>query len=206
VRRRLLVSRMKRAIVCIALSLTLLVSAGVEASVPISEKDLAKVSLVRLDRETKLKFQATSDEGFVLVAIQDCVIQINGTSTSLKTGDYKTVSGKRGLEIAQSGLITIPLVLVEVVSARQPLTIEATTLAPNQELEDASDRNSTLLVAIAPLRLRDVSDLAEEGAPWKASPQRKIELQKGQTAWLKEGMHRVRNMGNSAARFIIIEW
>ena len=205
-RRRLLVSRMKRAIVCIALSLTLLVSAGVEASVPISEKDLAKVSLVRLDRETKLKFQATSDEGFVLVAIQDCVIQINGTSTSLKTGDYKTVSGKRGLEIAQSGLITIPLVLVEVVSARQPLTIEATTLAPNQELEDASDRNSTLLVAIAPLRLRDVSDLAEEGAPWKASPQRKIELQKGQTAWLKEGMHRVRNMGNSAARFIIIEW
>ena len=153
-----------------------------------------------------MNFQATSDEGFVLVAIQDCVIQINGTSINLKAGDYKTISGKRGLEIAQSGLITIPLVLVEVVSARQPLTIEATTLAPNQELEDASDRNSTLLVAVAPLRLRDVSDLAEEGAPWKASPQRKIELQKGQTAWLKEGMHRVRNMGNSAARFIIIEW
>jgi hypothetical protein len=96
--------------------------------------------------------------------------------------------------------------LVEVVSARQPLTIEATTLAPNQELEDASDRNSTLLVAIAPLRLRDVSDLAEEGVPWKAGPQRRIELQKGETAWLNKGMHRVRNAGNSVARFVTIEW
>jgi hypothetical protein len=197
---------MKRAIVCIALSLSALVYTRVEASTPSSEKDLAKVSLVRLDQDTTLNFQATSDEGFVLIAIQDCVIQINGTIVNLKAGDYKTVSGKRGLEIAQSGLITIPLVLVEVVSARQPLTIKATTLAPNQELEDASDRNSTLLVAVAPLRLRDVSDLAEEGEPWKSGPQRNIELQKGEAAWLKEGMHRVRNAGNSVARFVTIEW
>ena len=197
---------MKRAIVCIAISLSAFVSTMAEASGPTSEKDLAKISLVRLNSETKMNFQAASDDGFVLVAIQDCIIQINGTSISLKAGDYKTVSGKRSLEIAQSGQITIQLVLVEVVSARQPLTIEATTLAPNQELEDASDRNSTLLVAIAPLRLRDVSDLAEEGVPWKAGPQRRIELQKGETAWLNKGMHRVRNAGNSVARFVTIEW
>ncbi len=197
---------MKRAIVCIALSLLALVSTRVEASASTSEKDLAKVSLVRLNRETKLNLQATYDAGFVLVAIQDCIIQINGTSTNLKAGDYKTISGKRGLEIAQSGLITIPLVLVEVISARQPLTIEATKLAPNQELEDASDRNSTLLVAIAPLQLRDVKDLADEGEPWKSGPRRKIELQKGETAWLKEGMHRMRNEGSCVAWFVTIEW
>jgi hypothetical protein len=197
---------MKGALVCIALSLSLLAATRVEAIAPTSKKDFAKVSLVQLNRETKLNFQATSDEGFVLVAIQACMIQINGTSTNLKAGDYRTISGKRGLEIAQSGPITIPLVLVEVVFARQPLTIEAATLAPNQELEDASERNSTLLVAIAPLRLRDVRDLAEEGEPWKSGPQRKIELQKGETAWLKEGMHRMRNVGNSVARFIMIEW
>jgi hypothetical protein len=197
---------MKGAIACIALSLSALVSTSVKASAPISEKDLAKVSLVQLNQETKLNFQAISDEGFVLVAIQDCMIQINGTSTNLKAGEYKTVSGKRDLEIAQSGQITIQLVLVEVVSAHQPLTIGTTTLAPNQELEDASDRNSTLLVAIAPLKLRDVKDLADEGEPWKAGPQRKIELQKGETAWLKGGMRRIRNMRNFEARFITIEW
>jgi hypothetical protein len=48
--------------------------------------------------------------------------------------------------------------------------------------------------------------MAEEGKPWKAGPQRRLELQKGETAWLKEGMHRMRNLGNSAARFITIEW
>jgi hypothetical protein len=197
---------MKRTIVCIALSLSAFVSTRAEASSPTSEKHLAKVSLVQLNRETKLNFQATSDEGFVLVAIQNCVIQINGTSTNLKAGDYKTVSGERGVEISQSGLTTIPLVLVEVVYAHQPLTIGTTTLAPNQEMEDASDRNSTLLVAIAPLQLRDVKDLADEREPWKAGPQRKIELQKGETAWLKRGMHRIGNAGNSAAQFITIEW
>jgi hypothetical protein len=197
---------MKGTLVCIALSLSALVSTRVEAITPTSEKDFAKVSLVQLNRETKLNFQATSDEGFVLVAIQACIIQINGTSTNLKAGDYRTISGKRSLEIAQSGPITIPLVLVEVVFARQPLTIEAAILAPNQELEDASERNATLLVAIAPLRLRDVRDLAGEGDPWKSGPQRKIELQKGETAWLKEGMYRIHNVGNSVARFITIEW
>jgi hypothetical protein len=197
---------MKRAIICIALPLSLLAAMGVEAKVSISEKDLAKVSLIGLDRETRLTLQATSEEGFVVIAIQDCVILINGTSIRLNAGDHKAVPGKRSLELAQSGLTPISLVLVEVVSAQQPLTIEAKTLAPGEGLEDASDRNSTLLIAIAPLRLRDVRNLAEEGEPWKTSPQRTIELQKGHTTWLKEGMHRVRNMGNSAARFIMIEW
>jgi hypothetical protein len=197
---------MKSAIVCIALSLSAFVSTRVEASTSSSEKGLAKVSLVQLNRETKLNFQAISDEGFVLIAIQDCIIQVNGTSTNLKAGDYKTIPGKRSLEIIQSGLITIPLVLVEVISARQPLTVQTATLASNQELEDASERNSTLLVAIAPLRLRDMNNLAEEGESWKSGPPRTIELQKGETAWLTEGMHRMRNVGNSVARFITIEW
>ncbi len=197
---------MKTAIVCIALSLTVLVSTRVQASAPISENDLAKVSLVQLNGETKVNLQRSFREEFVVVSIQDCIVQINGTRTALKAGDYKTLSGKQGLELAQSGSAAVPLVLVEVITARQPLTIQATTLVSNQELEDASDRNSTLLVAIEPLRLRDVSGLAEEGEPWKAGPQRKIELQKGETVWLKQGMHRVRNAGNSVARFVTIEW
>jgi hypothetical protein len=177
-----------------------------DAGVSVSVKSLAKVSSVTLNGETKLSFQPSSNEGFVVVAIQDCALLINGKSTTLRAGDYTRVPGKQSLELVQSGPITVPIVLVEIVSAQQPLTINATTLAPNGVLEDASDRNSTLLVAIDPLLLRDVRDLAEEGEPWKSSPQRKIELQKGQTVWLKKGIHRVRNAGSSEARFVTIEW
>jgi hypothetical protein len=99
------------------------------------------------------------------------------------------------LELAQSVLTTIPFVLIKVIAATQPLTVEATTLARNQELEDASDRNATLLVAITPLRLHDVRNLAGEGEHWKSGSQKTIELQQGHTVWLTQGMHRLRNSG-----------
>ncbi len=156
---------MKIAVVFIALFLSALVPTGIQASTPVSEKDLAKVSLFEVNRDTKLDLQTTSNEGFVVIATQDCLVLINGTSTPLKAGEYKRVSGKLNLELAQSGNISIPFFVVEILSARQPLTIEETTLAPNQRLEDASDRNSTLLLAIVPLRLSDVRDLANEGEP-----------------------------------------
>jgi hypothetical protein len=60
-----------------------------------------------------------------------------------------------------SGVTPVPLVLINVVAETQSLTIESTTLARNQELEDASDRNATLLVAITSLRLRDVRNLTD---------------------------------------------
>lgn len=131
---------------------------------------------------------------------------IDGQSTTLKAGDYKKIPGTQSLELAQSGLTTVPFVLIKVVAATQSLTIEATTLARNQELEDASDRNATLLVAITSLRLHDVRNLADEGEHWKSGPQRTIELQQGQTVWLMQGMHRLRNSGNTATQFVTVEW
>ena len=197
---------MKGAIVCVVLLLATLVTTRVDAGVSFSEKSLAKVSLVTLNRETKLTFQPSSNEGFVVVAIHDCTLLIDGKSTILKAGDYARLPGKQSLGLAESGPMTMPIVLAEIVSAQQPLTINATTLAPNGVLEDASDWNSTLLIAISPLQLRDVRDLAEGGEPRKSGPQRKIELQQGQTVWLQEGIHRVRNAGSSEARFVTIEW
>lgn len=153
-----------------------------------------------------LTFQSISQQGFVLVAVKDCSVLIDGQSTTLKAGDYKKIPGTQSLELAQSGLTTVPFVLIKVVAATQSLTIEATTLARNQELEDASDRNATLLVAITSLRLHDVRNLADEGEHWKSGPQRTIELQQGQTVWLMQGMHRLRNSGNTATQFVTVEW
>ncbi|HWW22355.1 MAG TPA: hypothetical protein VNY78_00575 [Edaphobacter sp.] len=195
---------MKKAILC-ALALSVFVSTKSGAAPLDSNSGLAKVSLIRLNRETKLSFQPISDQGFVLVAIRDCSLLIDGKSALLKAGDYQKIPGIQSLELSQSGPMPVPLVLIKVVSTIQPLTIETTTLARHQELVDASDRNTTLLIAIDPLRLRDVRDLADD-EPWKSGPQKTIELQEGQTAWLLRGVHRLRNSGKTATRFVTVEW
>jgi hypothetical protein len=196
---------LKKAIFCV-LALSVFVSTKSGARPLDSTSGLAKVSLIRLNRETKLSFQPISDQGFVLVAIRDCSVLIDGKSAILKAGDYQKIPRIHSLELSQSEPMPVPLVLIKVVATIQPLTIETTTLARHQELEDASDRNTTLLIAIDPLRLRDVRDLADEGEPWKSGPQKTIELQEGQTAWLPRGMHRLRNTGENGIRFVTVEW
>jgi hypothetical protein len=196
---------LKKSILC-ALALSVFVSTKSGADMLGSNSGSTKVSLVRLNREAKSSFQPISDQGFVLVAIRDCSVLINGKSAILKAGDYQKIPGVQSLELSQSGPMPVPLVLIKVVTTIQPLTIETTTLARHQELVDASDRNTTLLIAIDPLRLRDVRDLADEDEPWKSGPQKTIELQEGQTAWLLRGMHRLRNSGKTATRFVTVEW
>jgi hypothetical protein len=198
--------RSKEAILRIVLSLPVLVSTMSWAASSGSNSRLAEVSLITLNQETKLSFQSLSNQGFVLVAVRDCSVLIDGQSTTLKAGDYKKIPGTQSLELTQSGLTTVPFVLIKIVAATQPLTIEATTLARNQELEDTSGRNATLLVAITSLRLHDVRNLAGEGEHWKSSSQKIIELQQGHTVWLTQGMHRLRNSGNTATQFVTVEW
>lgn len=164
----------------------------------------AKVLLVRPGSTMRLDSQPTH-KGFVLVALGDCSVLINGHTNNLKAGDHKEVSGGI-LELAPAPSKPTELVLVEVLSASQPLTVQSTTLARNQEVEDASDRNLTLLVAVDALRLSDVRDLSEEEEPWKSAPAKAINLQKGQTVWLQQGMHRLRNAGRTTSRFVTIEW
>ena len=199
-------NRSKEAVLCVVLSLSILIPTVSWAGFSDSTSRLAEVSLIRLNQETKLSFQPISEQGFVLVAIRDCSVLIDGRSTLLKAGDHKTISGRQSLELAQSGSTPVSLVLIKVVTATQPLTIETTTLARNQELEDASDRNTTLLIAIVPLRLSDVRDQADADEPWKSGSQKTIELQQGQTTWLMRGMHRLRNSGNTTIRFVTVEW
>ena len=98
------------------------------------------------------------------------------------------------------------LALVEVVASSQALTVISRTLTAHQEFEDASSRNQTLVIALDSLQITDEQNLAPEGEPWKSSKTREVRLQRGETAWLNQGMHRVRNAGSTVARFITIEW
>lgn len=171
-----------------------------------SNSRLAEVSLVGLDQGSQLSFASVSDQGFVVVALRDCTLSVDDRSTTLKAGDYKKVTGIEPLHLRNSGLGSTSVVLIRVRSALQPLTIETTTLTHHQQLEDASDRNATLLVAVDSLQLSDQRDLADEGSPWKPSLEPPLNLKRGETAWIKAGMHRIRNRGTNAVRFVTVEW
>lgn len=169
-------------------------------------KSLAEVSLIKLKPDVPISFQPSSDQGFIVVALQDCTVMLNEQKEILRTANFRRVRGKRILQLASSASTNASLVLITIKNTYQDLTIEDTVLTHRQELEDASDRNVSLLVAISPMQLRDVRDQNGEGESWKSSNPTIIKLSAGQTVWLPPGMHRFRNLGDSTAHFVTIEW
>jgi len=197
---------LKIAILSAVVSLSLLAAAGRAAGPSNLNSSFARVSLVTLSGHATLSFHPVSNQGFILVAIKDCSVVINGQRSVMKTGGYKRVTGGQNLALVQTDSKPISLVLVKVVSTAQSLTVEATKLESHEELEDASDQNATLLIAINSMQLDDVRDLAGEDEHWKSGPKRTLQLLAGQNAWLKPGIHRLRNSGNTEAQFVTVEW
>lgn len=148
---------MKRPILLAALLVSATLFTRSDASLVDSHSRLAKVSVLRLNREVKWDSRATPRR-LVLIALEDCLLSIDGKSNLLEAGDYKEVDRGSNLTIDSTGPRPTQLVLIEVLSASQPPTVGSTTLASHEQLEDASDRNPTLLVAVSSLRLNDVRD------------------------------------------------
>lgn len=171
------------------------------ANTTVLQRGIAKVSIVKLSHAIKF-----SHKNLIVVPLEDCAVLINGHRTALKEGEYKEFTAGYDLSLRPVSAANPRLALVEVVTSFQALTITSTSLAAHQDLEDASDRNQTLVVALDNLEIRDEQSLAAEGEPWKPSEIKIIRLQRGETGWLDHGKHRVRNAGSTVARFITIEW
>jgi len=187
----------------IAALLFVIISSKGSASQRGSQDSFARVSLIRLSQAMKFK---VSHQGLVVVPIEDCSVFMNGRSVAFKRGDYKEFHSGDHVELSPAVSTHPQLVLVDVIESSQPLTILAENLAVHQELEDASDRNQTLMIALDTFQINDERDLASEGEPWKSSPTKPVELHPGQVTWLDHGMHHLRNAGNTVARFVTVEW
>jgi hypothetical protein len=171
-----------------------------------SYEKLARVSTVSLHGTEILSIEPLSRIGVILLAIEDCTIRVNGLSVDLKTGERKFVHGVEIVKVSSSGSRPTPLVIVNVKRAQQAQTFDHVELGLGKIMEDASDRNETLLVALNSLRLHDLIDRADEGEPSNYGKPHVIELGAGQTAWLQPGIHQIINVGGSMARFVTIEW
>ena len=88
-------------------------------------------------------------------------------------------------------------------TAIQDLTLEALTVS--NALEDASDRNDTLIVALAPVQLRDVWNIGDE-SQWRPSKPEVIRMGAGDVKWIRPGIHHFSNLQPTPARFVFIEW
>jgi hypothetical protein len=185
----------------VALFLATIIHPAFGASPGALQRGITRVSVVKLNHAMKL-----NHKNLIVVPLEDCAVLFNGQRIAFTAGDYKEFSSSDNLTLRPVGSASPRIALVEVVASSQALTITSKSLASHQEMEDASDRNQTLVVALDSLEIRDKQDLAAEGQPWRASETRLIRLQRGETAWLNQGMHRVKNAGSTVAKFITIEW
>jgi hypothetical protein len=183
-----------------------LAAPALSVAAPVAKKMPAERRLMTLDAHTTQHFRPSSSNGFVVIALSDSSLLINNQATALRAGESRQVRGEHMLDIINTAELPAALVVVKIDTAFQNLTISEERLDPRQTFEDASDRNDTLVVALTPMSLRDLRDLSAEDEHWKSSAPRTISLQKGQSAWLASGMHRVLNVGSTGARFITIEW
>lgn len=166
----------------------------------------AEVRLLSVDHRT-LSLIGKSVREFVVVAVSDSSLVLNGEPIFLKAGEHKTFLRQRHLQLSQSGENALPVVVVEVLAWKQELTIERCTLTAHQQQEDASDRNATLLIAITAVKLKDERNSGKgDDGPWIAGSKRNILLTPGASTWLKAGEHRIQNLRDTAAQFVTVEW
>jgi hypothetical protein len=118
-------------------------------------------------------------------------------------GDAATVGAGEHVEFQAGHGLPARLVLVKPKMTQQELTVEPFVLTGS--LEDASDRNATLLVAISNSRFRDTRNLGDE-SEWKPGKPDTITMQSGSVRWIRSGIHHFKNLGPTAARLVSIEW
>jgi hypothetical protein len=168
--------------------------------------DLASVSTVQLNPNTSMNLVPKSEVGIILVAIDTCLLEVNGVPVTLEPGQRKFVHGRHAVTVSQDATNVAVLVVINVASASQELTFDKTELTPGNELIDASNRGNTLLIALSPLKLLDRRNEAKEDEHPRWGSPLLIDLERGQFTWIEPGVHQVRNRGDGPARFLTIEW
>ena len=118
-----------------------------------------------------------------------------GDAAIVHAGEHVGFRAERGLPAR--------LVLVKPKTTQQDLTVEPFVLTGS--LEDASDRNATLLIAISNSRFRDTRNLGDE-SEWKPGKPDTITMRSGSVRWIRSGIHHFKNLGPTAARLVSIEW
>ena len=124
-------------------------------------------------------------------------------SKTIQIGEAGLVRPGTSVQFRAVGNPAGVLIVVEPKTTHQPLTI--TSLSLDTELEDASDSNETLLIAISACRLQDTRNTGDE-SEWIPSRPEIISLKAGHMRWLRAGTHHLENLGSDKSKLVEIEW
>jgi hypothetical protein len=178
---------------------------GASAKDQNSYADVASNSIVRVRQGETLDLHAGSS-ALVIVALSRGVLNVEGSRLALERGDYKM--WEQGAEIRVTNVDASPaeLAIVKMKTiGDQRLTVERTKLDRKQVLEDASDRNVTLVLALERVSLQDERSKNDGDERWVKGYSHRIDLNAGQTGWMSAGSHHLKNIGAGSADFLTIE-
>lgn len=99
----------------------------------------------------------------------------------------------------------VTVLVIDILRESQPLTVELVELGPGKELQDASDRNETLVVAASPLQLRAVYNLGDEST-WVPSRVEVLKLKSNTAAWMRPGTYHLKNLLQTSCSFVTVKW
>jgi hypothetical protein len=177
-----------------------------------SYADVATTSSVHVRQGESLDLHAGSSALVIValsrstVAISQGALNVKGNRLALEKGEHKMWDQGTEIRVTNVGSSIAELAIVKMKTiGDQQLTIERTKLDREQILEDASDRNLTLVLALDRVSLQDERSKGGEDEPWVKGDSHRIELDAGQTGWMSPGIHHVKNIGADSAEFLMIE-
>jgi hypothetical protein len=146
-------------------------------------------------------------QGTVWAAVDPLVLTTdeNGQQSSKRVdaGTSATVGSHQKVGFRTGNRSTVRLIVIKPKRTEQELTVSPFTLSGS--LEDASERNATLLIAISNSHFRDTRNLGDE-SEWKPDKPDIITMRSGSVRWIRSGIHHFKNLGPNAAKLVSIEW
>lgn len=170
--------------------------------------DDARALVTRIELSSGETFILPDDQaGAVWISLDPLVLAIkkDGLQSKRKVAAGKAETVLSGEHLAFE-IATGPharLVVVKPKMPHQDLTVGP--FLQSSSLEDASDRNATLLVAISSCRFRETKNLGNE-SDWIPSKPVTILMKAGSVKWIGPGIYHFKNLELTAAKLISIEW
>jgi hypothetical protein len=172
----------------------------------------ARVTLVTLAPGQSHAVQGARPHGSVWIPLDDGValnlVGHLGSEEFIQGGRYlvETVGAGSAATLSLNDNVKLArIVVVDIKSATQPITLDPTTLEAFLEMQDGSARNDTLLIAESALRLQDVRYIGDEGYTFRGRPHI-IRMEPGDVRWIRHGVHHIKNLRPTPVRFTLIEW
>ena len=167
-----------------------------------------KVFVTQIDLSPGESYSISKDKsGVIWVALDPALLITKNDglqgSKQIKPGDAEVVGVNEELVFQGQTGQDVRLILVKPKGPHQDLTVGP--FLASGSLEDASDRNATLLVAVSACRFRDTRNIGDE-SEWKPGKPDIITMRPGSVRWIRSGIHHFKNLDPKAAKLISIEW